>query len=123
MDAEGMSRKHKCDFFSTAFNHDQGEAFMHADLRGRSQLDPHKTDGQYIRFQPEDAWGPGSDHHERFRDFYIDPKNPVDQASGSINCNPVDFRGAGLLAIYDPDGRGGYKLVTMYPEPERDRNT
>ncbi|QIK07915.1 hypothetical protein G7Z12_19545 [Streptomyces sp. ID38640] len=123
MDAEGMNRKHKCDSFSTAFNRDQDEAFMHADIHGRSKLDPHDQERQYIRFQPEEAWGPGGDHHERFRGFYVDPESPVDQASGSINYKPVDFRGSGLLAIYDPDGNGGHKLVTMYPEPQRDRNT
>ncbi|MBM4794977.1 hypothetical protein HXP44_23645 [Streptomyces sioyaensis] len=59
MDAEDMNRKHKCDSFSTAFNRDQGDAFMHADLHGCSRLDPHDTERQYIRFRPKDAWAPG----------------------------------------------------------------
>ncbi|MEV0371387.1 hypothetical protein AB0I10_16430 [Streptomyces sp. NPDC050636] len=121
MDAENPSRRHKCDVFSTGFNRDQDDAFMHADLHGRSQLDHSNQDRQFIRFQPEGAWGPG-EHHERFRGFYIDPNNPVDGATKGINYKPVNFQGAGILAIYDPDGRGGHKLVTMYPEPKRDRN-
>ncbi|WP_405409282.1 hypothetical protein [Streptomyces decoyicus] len=121
LDAENKDKRHKCDAFSTGFNHGQDEAFMHADLHGRSLLDPAKTDRQHIRFAPEDAWGPGDNHHERFRGFYIDPDRPM--TGKDINYKPVDFRDSGLLAIYEPDGKGGHKLVTMYPEPKRERNT
>jgi len=41
----------------------------------------------------------------------------------TINYKPVDFRGANMLAIYEPDGMGGHTLKTMYPEPRRERNT
>ncbi|WP_354641499.1 hypothetical protein [Kitasatospora camelliae] len=120
-DAEDSSRRHKCGAFSTAFKPGQDEAFMHADIHGRSRLDPSSTERQVIRFSPEDAWGPHNGHHRRFRGFYIDRDNPVD-GNGNVNYKPVDFRDANLLAIYDPDGRGGHRLVTMYPEPLQARN-
>ncbi|ARF56201.1 hypothetical protein [Streptomyces gilvosporeus] len=121
MDAEDASKKHKCDSFSTSFGSGQHEAFTYADQHGRSRLDPSEQGRQVVSFSPEEAWGPGS-HHERFRGFYIDPSNPMDHKTGNINYKPVDFAGAKIKAIYDPDGNGGHRLVTMFPEPVRGRN-
>jgi hypothetical protein len=121
MDAEDPSRRHKCDAFSTAFKPGEEEAFMYADLHARGRLDPTKTGRQTIEFSPTDAWGPGNGHHRRFRGFYIDRNAPVD-SGGNINYKPVDFRDAKLVAVYDPDGKGGHKLVTMFPQPQRVRN-
>ncbi|MFE4022975.1 hypothetical protein ACFXPZ_37205 [Streptomyces sp. NPDC059101] len=122
MDAEDMSRKHKCDSFSTSFGEGQDDAFVHADLYGRGRLNHGEAGRQAVTFSPEEAWGPGSNHHERFRGFYIDPDNPVEKASGAVNYKQVDFIGAKIKAIYDPDGNGGHKLVTMFPEPLKVRN-
>ncbi|MFD0165614.1 hypothetical protein ACFVJH_15850 [Streptomyces decoyicus] len=120
LDAEDPSKRHKCDAFSTAFNSGEDEAFMHADLHGRSLLDPSNPGRQSFRFMPEDAWGPEGNHHERFRGFYIDPDRPM--TGDTVNYKPVDFRGANILAIYEPDGMGGHKLKTMFPEPQKERN-
>ncbi|WP_432000714.1 hypothetical protein [Streptomyces sioyaensis] len=120
MDAEDPTKKHKCDAFSTSFNAGEDEAFMHADLHGRSLLDPADPGRQVFRFAPEDAWGPEGNHHEKFRGFYIDPDRPM--TGETINYKPVDFRGANILAIYEPDGMGGHTLKTMFPEPRRERN-
>jgi hypothetical protein len=120
-DADNPQRRHKCGNFSTGFGPDQGEAYVYAEHHARSKIDPHSTqDPQVVRVPPEEAWGPG-DHSDRFRGYYIDPQNPVDQA-GNVNYKPVDFQGAEILAVYRRDGNGGYKLVTMYPEPDPARN-
>ncbi|MFE1174339.1 hypothetical protein [Streptomyces sp. NPDC058773] len=120
LDAEDPTKKHKCDAFSTGFNPGQDDAFMHADLHLRSLLDPDDTSPQIFRISPEEAWGPDGNHHEKFRDFYIDPDRPM--TGDTINYKPVDFRDAKLFAMYKPDGKGGHRLVTMYPEPIRERN-
>ncbi|MEU9116265.1 hypothetical protein AB0D04_32025 [Streptomyces sp. NPDC048483] len=122
MDADHPSKRHKCDSYSTGFKQDQGEAFMYADEHARGRIDGDRTqipnsDRHAVVFSPEDAWGPG-DHRDKFRGFYIDPDNPVnDDADQSINYKPVDFQHAKIKAIYAPDGNGGHKLVTMFPEP------
>ncbi|MFF4950922.1 hypothetical protein ACWC2K_25465 [Streptomyces chattanoogensis] len=120
MDAENPSKRHKCDSFSTGFKEDQGEAFMYADEHARGRIDGDRTripnsNRHEVVFSPEDAWGPG-DHRDKFRGFYIDPDNPVN-GDQSINYKPVDFQHAKIKAIYAPDGNGGHKLVTMFPEP------
>ncbi|AJT66037.2 hypothetical protein [Streptomyces chattanoogensis] len=120
LDAEDPSRNHKCDAFSTAFNSGDDEAFMYAERHARSLLDPANPGRQDFRFMPEDAWGPG-DHHDRFRGFYVDPDRPM--TGDTINYKPVDFHGANLFAVFEPDGMGGHKLKTMFPEPKRERNT
>ncbi|MFC9236174.1 hypothetical protein ACFTZK_06880 [Streptomyces decoyicus] len=119
LDAE-TGKKHKCDSFSTAFKEDQGEAFMYADEHARGRIDGDRTrmpnsNRHEVVFSPEDAWGPG-DHSQKFRGFYIDPDNPMN-ADESVNYKPVDFQHAKIKAIYAPDGNGGHKLVTMFPEP------
>ncbi|MFI1740891.1 hypothetical protein [Streptomyces sioyaensis] len=119
MDAEDPSRKHKCDAFSTAFGPGQDEAFMHAERYARSRLDP--TDPKPVEFSPEEAWGPGADHHERFRGFYIDRNKPF-LPDGSTNYRPVDFQGAKIVAVFKPDGNGGHRMVTMFPQPVKERN-
>ncbi|MFJ1753789.1 hypothetical protein [Kitasatospora sp. NPDC088134] len=120
-DAEKPDRRHKCDSFSTAFKEGEDESFMYADLHARSRLDPDDPGPQKIVFSPEDAWGPGNGHHRRFRGFYVDPANPVDQ-HGNVNYKPVDFRDAKIEAYYERDGKGGHRLVTMFPQPQRVRN-
>ncbi|MER5642086.1 hypothetical protein ABT095_34755 [Kitasatospora sp. NPDC002227] len=120
MDAEDPTRRHKCGAFSTAFKPGEDEAFMHAERYARQQLDLSEDPLRPVRFPPGKAWGPG-DHSERFRGFYIDPERPV--THGNINYKPVDFQGADLIAVYRRDERtGDVRLVTMYPEPVKERN-
>ncbi|KPC62904.1 hypothetical protein [Streptomyces chattanoogensis] len=120
LDAEKKGKPHKCDAFSTAFKEDQGEAFVYADEHAKGKIDGERTrirgsDRHQVIFSPEDAWGPG-DHRDKFRGFYIDPSNPMNRDE-SINYKPVDFQDAKIKAIYAPDGNGGFRLVTMFPEP------
>ncbi|MFG2694649.1 hypothetical protein [Kitasatospora sp. NPDC048407] len=121
MDAEDAARRHKCGDFSTAFKPGEDEAYLYAEQHARGRLDPAKAGPQQIEFSPEEAWGPGSDHHNRFRGYYVDPDSPVD-SNGKVNYKPVDFRGAKIFALFKPDGNGGHRLVTMFPEPDRGRN-
>ncbi|TQF03220.1 hypothetical protein E6W39_14415 [Kitasatospora acidiphila] len=104
-------RRHKCDKYSTAFNDQEG--FMYADEYARGRIP--QTPPHVVEFSPQDAWGPG-DHTGRFRGYYIDPKQPLD-AAGNVQYRPVDFTDATIKAIYHPDGNGGFKLHTMFPEP------
>ncbi|MFC8451784.1 hypothetical protein [Kitasatospora sp. NPDC057223] len=109
----GAPHKHKCGSHSTAFK-DQ-ESLVYADQHARTLLDPHDPDPQVLEFSPSDAWGPGG-HTGRFRGFYIDPDNPLNH-DGSVNYKDVNFKNATIKAIYHPDGKGGFNLHTMYPEP------
>lgn len=109
----GAPHKHKCGSHSTAFT--DNESFVYADHFARTKLDPHDPEPQLIEFSPSDAWGPGG-HTGKFRGYYIDPENPLNH-DGSINYKDVNFKNATIKAIYEPDGNGGHKLHTMYPEP------
>ncbi|MFC8721348.1 hypothetical protein [Kitasatospora sp. NPDC057198] len=120
-DAENPTERHSCGDFSTGFKPGEDEAFMYAEQHARSLLDPSVSGPQPIRFSLEDAWGKDGDHHERLRGFYVDPADPVD-ANGKVNYKPVDFRGAKMFAYFKPDNHGGYKLSTMFPEPDPARN-
>lgn len=66
-----------------------------------------------VKFSPGDAC-PGS-HQGKFRGYYIDPDNPM--ADGKINYRDVDFKDAGIVAVCKPDGKGGFNLHTMFPQP------
>lgn len=110
---KGAPHKHKCDSYSTAFK--DNESFVYADQYARTRLDPSRTDRQVVEFSPSDAWGPGG-HTGKFRGYYIDPENPLNH-DGSINYKDVNFKNATIKAIYEPDGNGGFKLHTMFPEP------
>lgn len=121
MDAENPAKKHKCDAFSTGFRQGEDEAFMHADQYARTQLDPSKPNGLTVEFSPNDAWGSSESHHDRFRGFFIDRNKPF-LPDGSVNYRPVDFQDAKIVAVYRPDGNGGHKLLTMFPQPVRGRN-
>jgi hypothetical protein len=57
----------------------------------------------------------GPDGYKRFTGFYKDPTNPSQYL-------PVDFQGGTIVAIYVPDGNGGYKLLTSYPNPAPGRH-
>ncbi|WP_157876145.1 hypothetical protein [Peterkaempfera griseoplana] len=110
---KGAPNRHKCDSYSTAFK--DNESFVYADQYARSKLDPTRTDRQVVEFSPQEAWGPGG-HAGRFRGYYIDPQNPLNH-DGSINYKDVNFKDATIKAVYEPDGNGGHKLHTMFPEP------
>ncbi|WP_282206328.1 hypothetical protein [Kitasatospora fiedleri] len=109
----GAPHKHKCDSYSTAFRDE--ESFVYADHYARSRLDPTRTDRQVIEFSPHEAWGPGG-HTGKFRGYYVDPENPIAH-DGAINYRDVNFKDAKIKAVYEPDGNGGHKLHTMFPEP------
>ncbi|MFJ5883184.1 hypothetical protein [Kitasatospora cineracea] len=109
----GAPHRHKCDSYSTAFKDE--ESFVYADHYARSRLDPTRTDRQVIEFSPHEAWGPGG-HTGKFRGYYIDPENPIGH-DGSINYKDVNFKDAKIKAVYEPDGNGGHKLHTIFPEP------
>ncbi len=109
----GAPHKHKCDSYSTAFK--DNESFVYADHHARGKLDPSNPDRQVVEFSPSDAWGPGG-HTGRFRGVYIDPDNPLNH-DGSVNYKDVNFKNATIKAVYEPDGNGGHKLHTMFPEP------
>ncbi|MYT30817.1 MULTISPECIES: hypothetical protein [unclassified Streptomyces] len=118
-DAEkGPPNRHKCDAHATAFS--DGESFMYAEQHARSRLDPSNPGQQVIEFSPSEAWGPGS-HAGRFRGFYIDPDNPM-RHDGAINYREVNFKDATIKAIYRPDGNGGHRLHTMFPEASYKHN-
>ncbi|WP_406477680.1 hypothetical protein [Streptomyces platensis] len=121
MDAEDPTKRHKCGAFSTAFKAGDDEAFMHAERHARSKVDPNGPDWQPVNFKPEDAWGPGS-HHERFRGYYIDPANPMGADGKAPQYKSVDFRGAEIFAAYERQPGGEFRLVTMYPEPDKGVN-
>ncbi|MGW7021003.1 hypothetical protein ACWGGS_16910 [Streptomyces decoyicus] len=109
---KGAPNRHKCDAHSTAFN--DHESFMYADAYARSKIDPNRPGDQVFEFSPSDAYGPGG-HAGRFRGFYIDPDEPM--KGGEINYKESDFKDATIKAIYRPDGNGGHKLHTMFPQP------
>ncbi|MFK0192622.1 hypothetical protein [Kitasatospora sp. NPDC090308] len=114
----GAPHKHKCDSYSTAFKDE--ESFVYADHYARSRLDPTRTDRQVVEFSPHEAWGPGG-HTGKFRGYYIDPENPIAH-DGAINYRDVDFKDAKIKAVYEPDGNGGHKLHTIFPEPSFKHN-
>ncbi|MEV4616561.1 hypothetical protein AB0K43_28770 [Kitasatospora sp. NPDC049258] len=109
----GAPHRHKCGSHSTAFN--DNESFVHADQYARTRINPNDPPPHLVEFSPSDAWGPGG-HAGRFRGYYIDPDSPLNH-DGSINYKDVNFKNATIKAIYHPDGNGGFKLHTMYPEP------
>ncbi|PYC86161.1 hypothetical protein C7C46_05870 [Streptomyces tateyamensis] len=109
-------RNHKCGTYATAFG--DNESFMYADQYARGRIP--ETPPHEVTFSPGDAWGPG-DHSDRLRGYYVDPKEPLD-AAGNVRYRNVDFTGATIKAIYRPDGNGGFKLHTMFPEPLNHHN-
>ncbi|MFD9124484.1 hypothetical protein [Kitasatospora sp. NPDC059571] len=117
-DAEKAPNKHICGTHSTAFS--DSESFVHAEAHARSRLNPADPGPQTILFSPSEAWGPGG-HLGRMRGYFIDPDHPLDPG-GAVNYREVDFTGARIRAIYHPDGKGGHKLHTMFPEPQYKHN-
>ncbi|MER0480957.1 hypothetical protein ABR737_21900 [Streptomyces sp. Edi2] len=113
--ADGNPLNHTCDRYSTAFK--DNESFMHAERYARERI-PDSPPYE-VKFSPGDAWGPGS-HHGKFRGFYVDPDNPM--ANGKVNYRDVDFKGTGIVAVYKPDGKGGFNLHTMFPQPAMKEN-
>ncbi|AUG78458.1 hypothetical protein CFP65_3670 [Kitasatospora sp. MMS16-BH015] len=113
-DAEkGPPNRHRCESYSTAFK--DNESYVYADEYARSRLDPSWPGRQVVEFAPSDAWGPGG-HTGKFRGYYIDPDQPFDH-NGAVNYKEVNFKNATVKAVYEPDGNGGFKLHTMFPEP------
>ncbi|MFJ9693093.1 hypothetical protein [Kitasatospora sp. NPDC101183] len=115
-DQHGNPMNHTCDRFSTAFT--DNESYMYADLHARQRI-PSSPPYEVV-FSPQDAWGKGG-HEERFRGYYIDPANPMD-ANKQINYRDVNFKDAKIVAVYRPDGNGGFKLHTMFPQPKAEHN-
>lgn len=52
----------------------------------------------------------GPDGHKNLTGFYKDPSDPSKYL-------PVDFEGGTIRPVYRPDGAGGVKLHSMYPNP------
>ncbi|MEV4559921.1 hypothetical protein AB0K51_23420 [Kitasatospora sp. NPDC049285] len=115
-DQHGNPVNHSCDRFSTAFK--DNESFMYAERYARARI---PTGPPYeVKFSPSDAWGPGG-HDAKFRGYYIDPDNPV-TAGGKVNYRDVNFKDAEIVAVYKPDGKGGFNLHTMFPQPALKHN-
>ncbi len=116
-DRAGNPLPHTCEKYSTAFKDD--ESYMYAEMRAREKLNPTGPPPHEVSLTPEEAWGPG-DHSDKFRGYYLDPKNPM--GPGGPNYRDVDFSNAKIKAVYRPDDKGGYRLVTMFPEPSDAHN-
>ncbi|GAA5006068.1 hypothetical protein [Kitasatospora paranensis] len=117
-DAEKAPNKHVCGSHATAFS--DSESFVMAEEYARRQLDPTNPGQQSVEFSPSDAWGPGG-HLGRMKGYFIDPDTPLAH-DGSVNYRADDFRGATIKAYYEPDGMGGHRLHTMFPEPQTKHN-
>jgi hypothetical protein len=64
---------------------------------------------------------PERDPNDVFTGFYQDPKGP-ETADGSPRLKNVDFTGGVIIARYTVDDQGEIKLVTMFPNPDLNRN-
>ncbi|MER5639611.1 hypothetical protein ABT095_21965 [Kitasatospora sp. NPDC002227] len=117
VDPQGRPMKHTCDHYSTAFKDE--EAFMYAEMQARQKIDFSKGPPHPAFLTPEEAWGKG-DHRDKFKGYYLDPANPMGPTGP--NYRDVNFEGAHIEAWYHPDGKGGYRLGTMYPAPDNAHN-
>ncbi|MFH8380096.1 hypothetical protein ACH4E7_04025 [Kitasatospora sp. NPDC018058] len=111
----GDPMNHTCDRFSTAFK--DNESYMYAELHARERIP--SSPPYEVKFSPKDVWGRGG-HEGMFRGYYIDPGNPM--TNGRINYRDVNFKDAEIIAVYRPDGKGGFKLHTMFPQPKVEHN-
>ncbi|MFB7662638.1 hypothetical protein ACFC1R_01645 [Kitasatospora sp. NPDC056138] len=114
-DRHGNPMNHTCDRYSTAFK--DKESFMYAERYAHDRIPagpPYE-----VKFSPSDVWGPGG-HQGKFRGYYIDPDNPM--SGKKINYREVNFKGAEIIAVYRPDGKGGFNLHTMFPQPSTRHN-
>ena len=94
---------HLCGPYSTKF--DNPEDLARADDYFRAQI----AAGDGADEAPiSDVLGP--DGHTALIGFYKDPSDPTKYL-------PVDFEGGTIRAIYRPNGSGGLRLHTMYPNP------
>jgi hypothetical protein len=94
---------HLCGPYATKFNNPQDMA--RADDYFRKQLAAGTLPGPT---PITDVLGPSS--HGDLTGFYKDPADPSKYL-------PVDFEGGTIRPVYRPDGSGGFKLHTMFPEP------
>ncbi|MFE6056195.1 hypothetical protein ACFQ6N_36070 [Kitasatospora sp. NPDC056446] len=101
---------HKCGPYATRY--DDPADMVTVDKYVRSYL---KKNGELpdVAIPIEDILGP--DGHKRFTGFYKDPQNPNQYL-------PVNFEGGKIVAVYVPDGNGGFRLVTSYPNPAPGRH-
>lgn len=94
---------HRCGPYATKFNNP--EDLARADDYFRIQI----AAGTGVNATPiSDILGP--DGHMRLTGFYKDPSDPS-------RYLPVDFEGGTIRPLYRPNGSGGLKLITMFPEP------
>lgn len=94
---------HLCGPYATKFNNPEDMA--RADDYFRKQLAAGTLPGPT---PISDILGP-TGHHD-LTGVYKDPTDPSKYL-------PVDFEGGTVRPVYRPDGSGGFKLHTMFPEP------
>ena len=94
---------HACGPYATKFNNPEDMA--RADDYFRPQLAAGTIPGPA---PISEILGPTG--HRDLTGFYKDPADPSKYL-------PVDFEGGTIRPVYQPDGSGGFKLHTMYPEP------
>ncbi len=94
---------HLCGPYATKFNNPEDMA--RADEYFRKQLAGGTLPGPT---SISDVLGPTG--HQDLTGFYKDPADPSKYL-------PVNFEGGTIRPVYRPDGSGGFKLHTMFPEP------
>ncbi len=112
LDKTGAPTNHKCGSFATAFG--DGESMVKADDAARASIPAGSTGRTAVTIDANGAIG--ADGVAGLRGKYIDPANPI--TGTAPNYKNVNFTGAKITGVYDPDGAGGWRTVTIYPEPD-----
>ncbi|MCX4748164.1 hypothetical protein OG455_22065 [Kitasatospora sp. NBC_01287] len=102
---------HKCGPYATRYN--DPKALVDVDNYMRQKISSNGGALPPTSTPIEDILGPSG--HLKFTGFYKDPANPGQYL-------PVDFEGGNIIAVYVPDGNGGYNLVTSYANPAPGRH-